>query len=114
MDFFHFFPPEKAGIQTATAAGSLVALLTTRKYGWLHALTLFVVGQITAFYWTLPIAEAFKWNMDFYGPIGFSIGAVGMVIWAGVVALGQNLAEDPRGTLTWAFRLWKGDPKNDS
>ena len=112
MDWLHLFPPEKAGIQTATAAGSLVALMVTRKYAWVHALTLFIVGQITAFIWTVPIAEAFRWSTDYYGPIGFLIGMIGMLIWGGVIALGQNLADDPRGTLSWAFRLWRGDPKD--
>jgi hypothetical protein len=109
MDFSHLFTPEKAGIQTATAAGSLVALLTTRKYAWAHALTLFMVGQITAFYWTVPIAETFKWGTEYYGPVGFFIGAVGMLIWGGIIALGQNLSQDPMGTLTWAFKLWRRD-----
>lgn len=105
----HWIDPARVNVQGATAAGSFVALLSSRKYRGLHAITLFVVGQVTAYYWTLPLAEAFHWNMNFYGPIGFSIGAVGMLIWGGIVALAQNLYDDPKGTLTWAWRTWKGN-----
>ena len=110
MDF-SLFDNSKAGIQTATAVGSFVTLLITRKYGWAYALTLFVVGQVTAFYWTLPVAGAFGLSMAYYGPIGFFIGAVGMLLWGAVITLGQSLMDDPLAVAIRIWKTWRGGDK---
>lgn len=108
MDASHLLDPTQAKIATAAGLGSFVFLMTTRNLGWVFVLTLFLVGQFTAFYFTIPIAEWRGWSMQTYGVIGFTIGALGMMLWGAVIKLVQNLRDDPAGTLTWIWRLWKG------
>lgn len=109
MELQHLFSPDQTQIATATAAGSFVALLVTQRPGWLHVFTLFVVGQITALYWTEPMVAWFGWTMAAYRPFGFIFGAVGMLIWGGILSLVQQLHDDPLGTITWAWGLWRGN-----
>ena len=82
--------------------------MVTRKLGWFYVLTLFLVGQITAYYFAVPIAIWRGLSMDYYGVVGFIIGLLGMLFWGAVIALAQNLHDDPRGTVTWLYGLWKG------
>jgi len=98
----------QAAIAAAAAAGSFTALLVTRKYRGLQACAYFVIGQFTAFYFTVPVADWLELSERAYGWIGFTIGVVGMLFWGAAVSLFQALVEDPKGTLSWAWSLWKG------
>lgn len=108
MPLYRFIDPAHAATAAAAAAGSLTALLVTRKYRGLQALTFFVIGQFTAFYFTVPLAMWFGFGDGALGWIGFTIGVVGMLFWAAVLSLVQNVVDDPKGTITWAWSLWKG------
>lgn len=108
MSFFRWLTGEQAAIATAAAAGSFVALLVTKAGSWKQILILFVVGQLTAAYWTIPIAAWLGFTMESYGWLGFLIGATAMLIWGAVMTLVKGLADDPRGTIQWAKELWKG------
>lgn len=111
----HFFTPQQTSILTAAAAGSFIALLLTRKIGWLHVLTLFAVGELTAFYWTVPIALKFGLT-DWLSNVAFSLGALGMLIWGAILKVFERVHDDPTGTISWAYGLWKGrgnDGKRD-
>lgn len=108
MQLPHLLDPEQARIATAAGFGSFVFLVVKRNLGWAFVLTLFAVGQITAYYFTIPLALWRGWSMQAYGVIGFTIGALGMLIWGAIIQFAQSLHDDPRGTLSWAWRLWKG------
>jgi hypothetical protein len=108
MNFFRWLSTETSALQTAAAAGSFVALLVTKVGSWKQMLVLFVVGQLTAFYFTVPLARVTGFDMAAYGWIGFLIGATAMLVWGSVMSLFKSLAEDPKGTLQWALELWKG------
>jgi hypothetical protein len=116
MQFPHFLSPEEARIATAAGFGSFVFLMITRNLGWVYVLTLFVVGQITAYYFTIPVTVWFGWSMNAYGVAAFMTGAFAMLFWGAVIHLAQKLHDDPMGTLGWAWRLWRGgaggDPKS--
>lgn len=104
----HFFSPQQTSIMTAAAAGSFIALLVTRKPGWLHVLTLFLVGELTAFYWSDIIVAWLGWSPDTVKNVAFTIGALGMLVWGAIVNLFQKVHDDPTGTIDWAYGLWKG------
>lgn len=108
MEAPHLLDPDQARIATAAGLGSFVFLMVTRNLGWIFVLTLFLVGQFTAYYFTMPIAEWRGWSMAAYPTIGFTIGSLGMVAWNAVIKLGQTLSDDPMGTVTWAWRLFRG------
>lgn len=108
MDTAHLLDPDQARIATAAGLGSFVFLMVTRNLGWVFVITLFLVGQFSAYYFTMPFAEWRGWMPQTYGMIGFTIGALGMLIWGAVIKLAQNLRDDPSGTLTWATKLWRG------
>lgn len=107
----HLIDPEQARIATAAGFGSFVFLTLTRGLGWVYVVTLFVVGQITAFYFTMPIAEWRGWSMQTYAVIAFTIGALAMLAWEAVIKFAQTFRDDPAGTVTSVWRLWRGDPK---
>jgi hypothetical protein len=98
----------QTAIQTAAGFGSFVYVLVTRKMGWINVLTLFLVGQITAYYVTIPLAVWRGFTPSYYGVLGFSIGALAMLIWGAVINVAQSLHDDPKGTLTGFWRLWRG------
>jgi len=108
MEFPHILDPTQVRIATAAGLGSFVFLMVTRRLGWFYVLTLFLVGQITAYYFTEEIATWRGWSMESYGVIGFTIGLLGMLFWGAVLTLAQSLHDDPRGTVTWLYGLWKG------
>ena len=113
----HLIDPIAARNAIAAGFGSFMCILVTRKMGWLNVLTLFIVGQITAYYFTVPIAAWFGRAPNMYGVIGFTIGAFAMMVWGALINLIQNLHDDPQGTITWLWRLVKGgagppDPKD--
>jgi Sec-independent protein secretion pathway component TatC len=110
---FNLLDPAKASIQTATALGSFVTLLVTRKYGWLYAISLFIVGQITAYYFTVPVAMRLGYGMDSYGAIGFSIGALALLVWGGIIAMAQSFMADPIAVFGRIWRTWKGEKDGD-
>lgn len=114
LNFPHILDPDEARIATAAGFGSFVFLMITRNLGWLYVVTLFGVGQVTAYYFTVPIALWRGWTPSSYGVIGFTIGAFGMLLWGAVIKLAQNLHDDPRGTVSWAWRLWKGNSYGSS
>lgn len=103
----HFFTPEETAIAGATAAGTFVALLV-RRPGWLQMLTWFIVGQLTSYYWAIPLIMWAGWSMLYYRPAGFMFGAVGMLVWTAIFAFSQRLSEDPLGTFATLWRTWKG------
>lgn len=105
---WHVIAPEQVPIQTAAGFGSFVFLMITRKMGWINVLVLFVVAQLTAYYFTIPIAHWRGWSSDMYGTLGFTIGVFAMVAWGALLSLATQLQEDPKGTVTWLWRLWKG------
>lgn len=99
----------QSAIQAAAAFGSFAALLVTKKYQWAHVLVYFLIGQVTAFYFTTSIVDGLGWDPTNYSWVGFTIGVVGMLFWGGIIKLFENLRDDPRGTLEWAKALiWKG------
>jgi hypothetical protein len=109
MNFFRWLSTETSALQTAAAAGSFVALMVTKVGSWKQVVVLFVVGQLTAFYFTVPIARDWlDFDMSAYGWIGFLIGATAMLVWGGVMSLFKSLADDPKETLQWLRELWKG------
>lgn len=108
MQIYRFFDSMQTAIATAAAAGSFTALLVTRKYRGLQALAFFVIGQLTAFYFTVPIADWLGFGDSAYGWIGFVIGVGGMLFWAGALKIFQEFTDDPRGTIKWFRALWKG------
>lgn len=110
----HFFTAQQVGIMTAAAAGSFVALLVTRKPGWLHVLTLFFVGELTAFYWSDSVIMLLGWSQEYVKNVAFTIGAVGMLLWGGVLNLFQKVNDDPFGTISDLWGLWRGQGTNDS
>lgn len=101
--------PDQVRIATAAGFGSFVFLMVTRNLGWVFVLTLFLVGQFTAYYFTIPVAMWRGWPMTSYGVIGFTIGALGMMLWGAVIKFAQNLHDDPAGTVSWFWRLWRGN-----
>lgn len=107
MDF-NIIDPVTANIQGACAAGSLVALTTQRRFAWAYALSLVVVGQVTAWYFTIPLADLFMIRMSLYVVIAFSYGALAFMIWSGVVQIGQSFMTDPVGLATRVIRAWRG------
>jgi hypothetical protein len=107
----HLLTPDEARVATAAGLGSFVFLMLTRQMGWLHVLTLFIIGQITAYYFTMPVAVWRGWSPSSYGTIGFTIGLLGMLFWGAVLQLAQNLRDDPKEMLSWLRRLWKGDDR---
>jgi hypothetical protein len=108
MNFVRWLSSETSAIATAAAAGSFVALMATKIGSWQQVIVLFVVGQLTAFYFTIPVAHWRGLDMNAYGWIGFLIGMLAMLVWGGLISLAKSLAEDPKGTLQWARELWKG------
>lgn len=108
MPIYRFIDSMHTAIATAAAAGSFTALMVTRKYAWAQALTYFVIGQATAFYFTVPISERFGLGSSAYGWIGFLLGVFGMLFWGGVLKIFLDFTEDPKGTLNWLRTLWKG------
>src|SRR5262245_48455617 len=110
---WHLINPEQVPIQTAAGFGSFVFLVMTRKLGWINVAILFAVAQLTAFYFTMPFALWWGWSMAMYGPLGFTIGAFAMIGWSAVLALATKLQDDPQGTLTWAWRLWRGRDRDN-
>lgn len=106
----HFFTPQETSIMTAAAAGSFIALLVTRKAGWLHVLTLFLVGELTAFYWSNFVVAWLGWHDDTVKNIAFTIGALGMLVWGAIMNLFQRAHDDPFGTIAKAYGLWRGKP----
>lgn len=111
--FWHIIEPTQVPIQTAAGFGSFVFLMITRKMGWINVLILFAVAQITAYYFTVPIAMWRGWSPQMYGTLGFTIGAFAMVAWSAVIALATSFRDDPKGTLTWAWRLWRGRDRDN-
>ena len=79
----------------------------TKKYQWAHVLVYFLIGQVTAFYFTAAIVDGLSWEPKNYSWVGFTIGVVGMLFWGGAIKLFENLRDDPKGTLTWAKTLWE-------
>ncbi len=108
MQSQHFIDAMQASIQTASAIGSFVALLVTKKYQWAHVVVYFLIGQATAFYFTAAIVDGLGWDPKNYSWVGFTIGVVGMLFWGGAIKLFENLRDDPKGTIDWARKLWKG------
>lgn len=104
----HLVDPITARELIAAGLGSFVFLLVTRRLGWLSVLSLFIVGQITAYYFTMPIAAWLRYGDAALGPIGFFIGLTAMLFWGGVLTLVQKLHDDPLGTITYLLRLWRG------
>ena len=107
MDF-HLLEPEQVRIATAAGLGSFVYLMVTRNLGWIYVLSLFAVGQFTAFYFTVPVAAWRGWSMATYGLLAFVIGAMGMLLWSTVIKIANNLHDDPWGTASRAWKLWRG------
>jgi hypothetical protein len=104
----HIVDPDKAHIATATAAGSFVALLLTRRFTPLYVLNLIVIGQVSAFYFTIWIAQAFNLTPLAWPPIAFTIGLLGMYAWDALISILTKLKDDPAGMVTAVTRLWKG------
>lgn len=108
MNVTHFLSPDETAIAGATAAGTFVALLL-RRPGYVQMLSWFVIGQLTSFYFVVPIALYFMMAMAYYRPLGFMIGAIGMLIWSFVFSFTQKFVDDPLGTIGSVWRLWKGE-----
>lgn len=108
MDLPHLVDAEQARIATAAGFGSFVFLMVTRNLGWLYVLALFLVGQISAYYFTIPFAHWRGWSPESYPMAGFTIGLFAMAFWSTVVKLAQGAHDDPFGTATSLLRLWRG------
>ena len=107
MSWTHLFDPINTSIQFAAWAGAAVYLAFRRSFGWSVVLTVFFVTQLGAFYLTIPLANRFGLAMQL-AFTAFCIGALGFLIGGAIFSLLQNLHDDPQGTVTWAWRLWRG------
>lgn len=108
MEFQQFLDPSKSSVQTAAAAGSFLALLLSKEFNWLTAISLIVVGQVLAFWLAIPIADYCGWGMAWYPGVGLVIGLLGMSLTAAVVLVGKQFAADPLGTVRALLTLWRG------
>jgi len=104
----HLFSPNEAAIAVAAAAGSFATLMVGQKGGWMECSGLFLVGQMTAYYWTVPILMWLMWTEAGQRPIGFVLGACGFALWGAIVRLTGGLHDDPLGTLGRIRRIWRG------
>lgn len=109
MDTWHFIDPVKTPIATATGFGVFLALLVTRRFAWLHAITLFVVAEITSYYFAIPLADRMGWGMAAYAPIGCLMGIFALSFWAGLMVIIDKFKDNPLGTVGDIWRLWRGD-----
>jgi len=107
IDVVHIFSPDESAIAGATAAGTFVAVLL-RRPGYIQVLTWFAVGQVTSFYFVLPIAIYLMLAMVYYRPLGFLIGAIGMLVWGAVFSFWNKVGDDPIGTIGGLWRLFRG------
>lgn len=107
----HLLTQEQAAIAWATGAGWLVAMIVLRR-PWLEIVSWFLVGQVSSFYWVVPIAMAMGWAM-YHEPIGFFWGAFGMFVWTGFAAIFTKLSTDPIGTIQTLWRLRQGQGESE-
>lgn len=107
MTDFHLVTPEQAAIARATAAGWLVAMIVLRR-GWVEVVSWFLVGQLSSYYWVLPLAMAAGLAMGWHEPIAFGFGAGGMFVWTAIFTVGSKLSTDPLGTIQQIWRIRKG------
>ena len=108
MQFSRWMATEQAAIAMAAAAGSFVALMVAKRTRWAEILTLFVIGQITAFYWTIFVAQRLGFGMEAYGWVGFLLGFLGMAFWGTVAKVAESFLADPKASINWALDIWKG------
>lgn len=112
MNVTHLLDPVTASNLFAAGFGSTVYLVIRRNFGWSIVLTVFFVALVSAFYLTIPFALALGWSMAWYIFIAFCIGAFGFLIWGSIFNLLQTLHDDPQGTLSYWWRMWKGGGGN--
>jgi len=104
---FHLISPDEMAILAASFWGSFVALLVKRP-DWKAMASWFIVGQLTSFYWVIPVVMWWGLDMFFYQGVGFAFGALGMIIWTIIYSLSQKLTEDPLGTIDSLWRTFRG------
>ena len=116
-DVIHWLEAAQSSVQSAAAGGSFVGMLTSRtQFSWKASASLFLVGQVLAFFIALPLATWLMMKMTYYPALGLGIGLIGFYAMGGIVAFAQNFASDPWGTLLKVWGLWKGggaSPKGD-
>ncbi len=117
VPFIHWFDPINTSIQWAAWWGAAFYLVARRNFGWSVVLPVVFITQILAFYVTIPFAMWRGWSMGTYIFIAFCIGAVGFLISGAIFNVLQSLHDDPQGTVSFWWRLWRGlaprdDPKD--
>lgn len=105
---FHLLTPAESEIALAAAAGSFIALTLDRPVGWFRCSLLFAIGQLTAYYWTLPVLAWFGAGAGWNRPIGFIFGASGMGLAGGLLRFSKGVSDDPLGFVGRAVRIWRG------
>ena len=104
----HLLSPVDADMMVWTAAGLISLILLTKKFGWAPIVSSLIVAELTMIGFIVPSLMLRNWPIGAYRPTAYAVGFGGTLILGAVVNFLEKFREDPEGTASRLWGLWKG------